>query len=494
MATSRYFKLGYKNSKFYVVCACASFLIVLLLLNIRTVGSWTYSANDFFPPCRNVGPALMGNIERTESGNQKLVHPSELIAFRKHQPVEEKVREERQKLKLIDSNESFRYPQKGFYHPLLSPDDKWLIYHKETFLARKSGGTIIGDLASIIWKRIFYSRVGKSEQNSLPLSSPKDRGKLDKVGGYKDWSLNGKILAVSAEIDGNDSIVLVDFSGSSPRFLESFKAKESPFRWIDNFLLYIDEYGNLMKKVPNRDPERIVYFGSSYSIDMEIVSFRAANDGTLLYQIGTRLFKTHLKDSNSRFMIFEDQALSKFDISETGQHALISTINNPQNPNALKAMLLNLSTGKILFETPVPVQKALFSPDGMKLAYIEQPLPPYYPSIIKYKSPHFFVLDIKTIQVRDYGFEVDDHFNWTPDGNHIIYSMKCIHPSLGAYENGIFIMRVSDGKEIAKVSAISASDSPSISLSGKYIMWQDWDNETFFIVKNPIDTKVFNKP
>jgi hypothetical protein len=103
-------------------------------------------------------------------------------------------------------------------------------------------------------------------------------------------------------------------------------------------------------------------------------------------------------------------------------------------------------------------------------------------------------LDIKTIQVRDYGFEVDDHFNWTPDGNHIIYSMKCIHPSLGAYENGIFIMRVSDGKEIAKVSAISASDSPSISLSGKYIMWQDWDNETFFIVKNPIDTKVFNKP
>ncbi|MBS3919564.1 MAG: hypothetical protein KG012_11845 [Deltaproteobacteria bacterium] len=494
MPMSRFFMLGYKNSRFCVICAYASFLIVLLLLNIRTVCSRTYSANDVGSPCRNIGPVLIEGIEKAGSGNPKLLHQSKLIAFRKHQPVEEKVREEKQRLKLIDSHESFRYPQKGFYHPLLSPDDKWLIYHKETFLARKSGGTIIGDLASIIWKKIFYSRVGKSEQKSLPLFSPKDRSNIDNVGDYKEWSLNGKILAISAEVNGNASIVLIDFSGPTPRFLESFKAKKSQFRWIDSFLLYIDEYGNLMKKFPNKDPDKIIYFGSSFSAGGGIVSFRAAKDGTLVYQIGTKVFKTHLNDLNSRFMIFEDQALSNFDISEPGQHALIYTINNPQNPNMLMAMLVNLSTGKTLFEIPVPVKRALFSPDGMKLAYIEQAAPPYYPSNIKYRNPHFFVLTISTMQVCDYGFEVNDHFNWTPDGNHIIYSMKCIHPSLGAYENGIFIMRVSDGKQTSKVSSISASDFPSISLSGKYVIWEDWDNSTFFTVENPLGSKAFKKP
>ena len=98
------------------------------------------------------------------------------------------------------------------------------------------------------------------------------------------------------------------------------------------------------------------------------------------------------------------------------------------------------------------------------------------------------------MQVRDYGFEVNDHFNWTPDGNHIIYSRKCIHPFLGLDEDGIFIMRVSDGKEIAKISAISSSDYPSISQSGKYIVWEDWDNDTFFVIKNPLDARVFKKP
>jgi len=170
------------------------------------------------------------------------------------------------------------------------------------------------------------------------------------------------------------------------------------------------------------------------------------------------------------------------------------TIGDPQNPNALKGILVDLSTGETIFEMPVPVKKVLFSPDGTKLAYIEQGPLPYYPSTIKYMNPHFFVLDIKTMQVRNYGFEVNDHFNWTPDGNHIIYSMKFIHPSLGAYENGIFIMRVSDGKEIAKVSAISSSDSLSISQSGKYIMWEDWDNDTFFVIKNPLDTEVLKSP
>jgi hypothetical protein len=90
------------------------------------------------------------------------------------------------------------------------------------------------------------------------------------------------------------------------------------------------------------------------------------------------------------------------------------------------------------------------------------------------------------MRVVDYGYDVSDAFGWTPDGNRIIYSMKCIHPSLAAYENGIFIMQVSDGKEIAKLTSMNAAGPPVISSSGKYILWEGMDMDTFFVVKNPL--------
>ena len=90
------------------------------------------------------------------------------------------------------------------------------------------------------------------------------------------------------------------------------------------------------------------------------------------------------------------------------------------------------------------------------------------------------------MEVRDYGYYVGDYFSWTADGNRILYSMKCIHPSLAAYENGIFMMQVSNGKEIAKLTSINAAAPPMISLSGKYIIWEGMDMDTFFVVKNPL--------
>ncbi len=69
------------------------------------------------------------------------------------------------------------------------------------------------------------------------------------------------------------------------------------------------------------------------------------------------------------------------------------------------------------------------------------------------------ILTVKPVFSRNYS-AVDLYFGWTAEGNRIIYSMKCIHPSLAAYENGIFIMQVSDGKEIAKLTSINAAAPP----------------------------------
>ncbi len=437
----------------------------------------SFESRDVY--CPNVGPVLMETFEITKSGGRKLVSRSELVSFRQGRAVKGEIGKEEKRFKLTEVNESFRFPEKGFYHPSLSPDDKWLIYHHPSFQRDASKRSL-----DTMWKQLFYSEVANPERRLVPLSLPDEKHEFENVGGHAEWSADGKTLALSARMDGRDHIVLVDFSGATPRFLESFKAEKRPFQWADGFLLYIDEHGSLMKKFPAKGPEDILNPGSTDSSKKGVDSFRCAKDGTLLYRAGGKIFRTDLKNLESRFMVHEDAALSNFDLSSTGRYVFIS-IPGSQDPSTLNVRLHDLKANKI-YNIPVAVKKALFSPDGRRLAYIEKSLPPNDPSKGERKNPHFFILDVSSMEVRDYGYHVGDYFGWTPDGNRILYSMKCIHPSLAAYENGIFIMQVSNGKEIAKLTSINAAAPPVISLSGKYIIWEGMDMDTFFVVRNPL--------
>ncbi len=431
----------------------------------------SYESKDVY--CPNAGPVLMETFEITKSGDKKLVSRSELVSFKEGQPVKEKIGKDGKGFKLIEANESFRFPEKGFYHPMLSPDDRWLIYRKKS--SQRDADTM--------WKQLFYNRLGNFEEKLVPLFPGNEKHELEEVGVYMEWSPDGKILALSAKVDDHDRIVLVDFSGTNPRALEPFKAEKKPFQWAGSFLLYVDDGGHLVKKFPDKNPERVLSFGAKPP-EGRIDYFRRAKDGTLLYRIGRKIYRTNLKALDSHAMIYEGAASPNVDLSDTGRYAFIS-IPDSQDPSILKAMLVDLNTNKI-YNIPVPVKKAIFSPDGRRLAYIEKSPPPHYPSKIEPKNQHFFILDTSTMRVVDYGYDVSDVFGWTPDGNRIIYSMKCIHPSLAAYENGIFIMQVSDGKEIAKLTSMNAAGPPVISPSGKYILWEGMDMDTFFVVKNPL--------
>ena len=431
----------------------------------------SYESKDVY--CPNAGPVLMETFEITKSGDRKLVSRSELVSFKKGQPVKEKIGKDGKGFKLIEANESFRFPEKGFYHPLLSPEDRWLIYRKKS--SQRDADTM--------WKQLFYNRLGNLEEKLVPLFPRNERHELEDVGVYVEWSPDGKILALSAKVNGHDRIALVDFSGTNPQPLESLKAEKIPFQWAGNFLLYVDDGGHLVKKFPDKNPERVLSSGAK-SPEGRIDYFRCAKDGTLLYRIGRKIYRTNLKALDSHAMVYEGAASPNFDLSNTGRYAFIS-IPDSQDPSIRKAMLVDLNTNKI-YNIPVPVKKAIFSPDGRRLAYIEKSPPPHYPSKIEHRNPHFFILDTSTMRVVDYGYDVSDAFGWTPDGNRIIYSMKCIHPSLAAYENGIFIMQVSDGKEIAKLTSMNAVGPAVISSSGKYILWEGMDMDTFFVVKNPL--------
>ncbi len=427
--------------------------------------------------CSQIGPVLIEIIEVSESGKRKPLSRSELISFKKRQSIKRQ-KPETPVFMAIGVSDSFRFPEKDLLHPSLSPDDKWLVYRK---LSRFSGSKIFHSLDST-YKKLYYSEIGRNEKIELPL--PKK--KLRNVGLITAWSQNGKVLALNAEIDEKDCIVLFDFSGSKPRLIEYFESENKPFYWTsENALLYIATSGNIMKKYPNKKPERVVYIGKY------IYDFQLASNETLLYSLSNnpwKIYKTSIKNSEHQTLVFEDDWTPVFILSPDGQFALISTRDH-EKANSWNTTLYNLKTNMSIMKISAEVRHARFSPDGTKLAYKEMATQSNYPKTI-FSNPHFFILDLMTKQIRDYGYGVSENFNWTPDGNHIIYSMKRVHESLAVYKNGIYIMQISDGEEVAKLTSVNTLE-PVMSHSGKFVVWEGANMDTFFVVQNPLNVNLF---
>ena len=435
----------------------------------------------------NVGPVLVENFEVMESGEKKLTSKTELLTFATKQAVSKELSPPTMPEKLVDMKDSFRFPQRGFCGPLLSPDDKWLVYQKS------------------FEEKIYYTKRERSDQNLVPLFPKKEKHRIESLGTYKKWSPDGKILAFTVGISPAARLVLVEFSGEESHFIESFEIKNYQFTWVPpNQLVYIDEFGNIMKKSPAREPEKVVFFHSSYSRrTLTADEFQVASNGALVYRIepygekrpwNNDIYLTNLQTLNTRTLIFSGIHVVGINISPNGQYVLLSFRHwNTDGKEEGKETLIDLNVKKDILTFPM-LERAAWSPDGTKLAYLETKHPlrdRNDPSKVIWENPHFFILDLKTTgQKRDYGLGVSREFNWTPDGNHIIYSMKYAHESLAMYKMGVFIMSVADGKEIGRLTKISANPAPVMSHSGKYIVWEALNGNTFFIAENPFQSEM----
>jgi len=405
--------------------------------------------------------------------------------------------------KLVTERQAFRFPQQNFIHPLLSPDDKWVVYHSTEidWSRQKLSDFLFGRIRTVCWKKIFYTKLGRSDKKLVPFFPVNEKHKDWIVGLYKKWSPDGKVLALTAEINGEEFIVLVSFSGDQPRFMESFKGS-SPFFWKSKeLLIYIDVYGNIAKKKPGRSPEYAVYFRSSYSGRGQTNNFQVASNGNILYNYNNNsVYMTNLANPSKKIKLFPECEIlesgfqnlklsRRFDLSPSGEHAVFYIKEKTHNSKAM-CVLIDLQALKVVDKFSVKKHsKALWSPRGTKLAYHEDTIVQNSddpdPSKRIWPKPHFFILDLATGQTQDFGIRVSEEFNWTPDEKHILYSSKIINESPGYHESGIFIMRIYDGKDISKVSNISAFGYLTISLSGKYIAWEALNVETFFVVENP---------
>jgi hypothetical protein len=455
-------------------------------------GKTTYVSFElFYNYAPNVGPVLVETFEIKRSGGRRLVSRTELVSFKTKQPIKEERPPIAKPTKLIKPKESFRFPQDGFTAPCLSPDDNWLVYFRfgHGFWARDE------------WDReMYYTERGRTDQKLVPFCPQAQIRNVRSVNRRPKWSPDGRILATLYEIGYDEWIGLTDFSGDKPVFVESFRG-DSPLIWIsDRSFLCLDGFGNIMKKEPGRPSEPAVFFRSSYRGRDYARMFQFSSDGTIIYTDGRgSVYLTNMADPSKRTPLFYNPKKEKsntqslrlssvYDLSPSGKHAVFYLRKKEHNSRRM-AVLANLKTVEVIDRFSVREhQRALWSPDGTKLAYLEDTIvhtDRKDPSKRVWPNPHFFVLDLKTGERQDFGIGVSREFNWTPDSKHILYSMKYAHESLTVYKNGIFIMRVSDGKEIGQLTKISAHSLLYMSPSCKCIVWEALDTEKFFVVENP---------
>jgi len=432
----------------------------------------------------------------------------------------------------IAIEQSFGFPTQKYIHPLVSPDEKWLIYHRTDvdWNLKTVSGFLFGDVDDIVWKKIFYSKVGRCDKEVVPLPRLKTGQNYRQVGMCEKWSPDGKFLAFFVDIDAKDEsggnyIVLVDFSGPRPILIESFRASDDSNIdfWSPDEILYIDEHnkGMLRKKIGG-EAIKVIDFQDGKRDKGHVYYYQLSSDGTLIYNyryFGNSIYTTNLsapshftllfsdekeparrsKDdlrAHSNDMrqnpVFQDKPIPKdFTISPDGKYAAFYYPPGSETSTQRVSLVL-LGTSLTVNEFYIAEgSRVRWSPSGAKLAYIEgtsvQNKDSDNASQRIWPNPRFFVLDTMAMKRKDYGIGVTENFGWTPDGKHIIYSMKYAHPSIGAYKNGIFIMRVSDGKEIGRLSRISATpgDSGTLTPSGRYVFWQALNIHAFFLVENP---------
>lgn len=493
------------NGKTYTNCIRLIAKTDYIAMLNQESGSVEYKAleiHEIFAP--EVGVIKGEGYEILKGANDKVLKSiTELISFKTNQPVADNIRYKPETEKLVGRMDSFRFPHGNFIHPVLSPDEKWLIYYEY----------------DTVWERLYYTRFPGSDQKPVPVF-PENIEKQDirKIIHLGKWSPDGKILAVTAEIDYKDGISLIDFSGDEPKFIEFFKGDE-PFVWLGNrSLMCLDEFGNIAIKAPGKPPEPAVFFRSSYKGNDYASQFQVALDKTIMYTDAKgSVYLTHLTAPDKRTPLFHNPRKIKsqapglklsahYDLSPNGKYAVFYLTNQNKNDQRT-CVLINLSTLRVMDEFPVSKnRKALWSPDGLRLAYLGENESVQVDKDDRSKGvmaySQFYIMNVETSDIKNCGIRVGDEFNWAPDGEHIVYSGSNRDINLTSYRQritdnmknqqkpsvkhvgGIFIMNI-DGREIGQISTVYAHLKLEMSSSGKYIIWQALNLDNFFIATNP---------
>lgn len=356
---------------------------------------------------------------------------------------------------------AFRFPEKGYVRPLLSPDGRWIVFQQE------------GEQRDA-W---YWTPADKSEKNPLPLARKKAPTKVSSNRAY--WSCSGGMLAVVAVLDDKEMVVLLDFSGPAPRFVASFPAENPEFpAWVNSRqFLYLTSFpGKVM--IADSKGKVNVYMGHiSMKGDRGLHFFQATCRGTILYYAGEGIYLRGLDSPVISDKVYESQQVMRFSLSPNGKFALLYEGGQERG----QALLFDLEARKVNRTLPMPAVSQ-WSPDGMSLAYLEKASTPDNPAPA---DPHFFVLDAASGRERDLGAGVEEFFSWMPDGKKIVFNGSVRGNGSDSTEDGVFFMDAGNGAVQMQLSPVGAGGALQVSADGMTIVWQARGASQFIVARGP---------
>lgn len=387
----------------------------------------------------------------------------------------------------ISDDEAFGYPQKRFLHPLVSPDDRWVAFHsihEIDWSEAKFEDFIFQNVPDTMWKKIYYSEVGKYDKKIIPYPQTPKGSRIKLVDGEK-WSPDGRYFVYHTEIEhksgrSEDRIVVVDFGFSHPIFVESIECTSYPdFYFIDNdSFVFVDITGQwLLKKRIGSSPQKTIQF------EKRTVNFQISSNGNVVYRCGRdELYLDNfiVPSSSTRRLA----AHHSYTLSPDGRYVVFYTnkfytkIKGRKNDEL--SVLVDLEKRKIIYTFIIERYRSVnWSPDGRKIVFVGEDIDQFEKQNVPMGNDyhHLVVLDIEAMDIRIYNEYQPDPIIWFPDCKRIIYP-----------QGSRFIVRNTETNAIEGIINNVREQGIWLTPSGKTIYWEsclDIGEQCFFIIHNP---------
>jgi hypothetical protein len=181
----------------------------------------------------------------------------------------------------INNWQAFGFPQKKFLHPLVSPDDKWIVYHHTDidWLKQKATDLLFGRVEDVAWKKIYYSKLGLSEKRVVPLPRFKPEHHYRAVWRER-WSPDGKILTYRVDMEsGSSEIAFVDFTKEKPAVIDTVECEaSSDYYFISNDEILCIDDRDIKRKRIGFSPV------SLFNLNAIILNFQIGKNGIILWR------------------------------------------------------------------------------------------------------------------------------------------------------------------------------------------------------------------
>ncbi len=429
--------------KVYHDCIVVSFRTNQITAQIKgEIVSYFIENISYMAP--NVGRVLSETYRIPAKGKERTLETRmTLLTFQKSATPDKDIVLSKELLKEVKGLESaFRYPEKGVLRPTLSPDNQWVAYLK------KKGSDF----------EVWLAHIDGTENQKLDVPAYRGPQKMT-------WSSDGQKLAVEVEIDYAPYIFIVQFNSRMPEKTYQLSG-ESP-RWFfdSERLIYVKKEKKSNSVVISRfDGENIkeVFRFSDYLNDLslspngDLLAFSSMQKGMKIFELAA-INPSHIA---SAIDSITGKNFSRIQWTSKGDKFLFFDRIDVWVWDSLSNEKMMIHKGVI---------EAKWSPDGKRIAFVTSSFP-----------KKFFIHNLDDSSTVSFDSNYGGNYTWSPDSKLIAFRDK--KKGVSMFTSGVFLMDSETGEVKRRVSSVSGSHI-DFSRDGKWLLWESFMAETFFIVE-----------